>query len=81
MDPDDDPPPGDPGELDHHDGNQLANQARYNYDIGVNMDPEETGTETVDFDTYAATLTASSTGRCRRWQQNSGNDVKEYGPS
>ena len=51
MDPDNGPPPGDPGDLGQYDGNQLATQAR---------DCEETGLETVDFGIYTATLTASS---------------------
>ena len=58
------PPPGDPGDLDqfgHFDSNQLATQASYHHDNDGNMDCEETGLETVDFGTYASTLTASNT--------------------
>ena len=64
MEPDG-PPPGDPGDLGHQDGNQLATQARYSHDNDVNMEGDDTGNETkpetVDFGTYAATLTVSST--------------------
>ena len=63
MDLDDGPPPGDPGDLGHFghfDSNQLATQANYPHDNAGNMDCEETGLETVDFGTYAATLTAST---------------------
>ena len=54
-----------PGDLGHPDGNQLATQARYSHNNYVNMEGEgtedKTGLETVDFGTYAATLTASTT--------------------
>ena len=64
MDLDDGPPPGNPGDLSHFghfDSNQIATQANYPHDSDGNMDCEETGLETVDFGTYAATLTASNT--------------------
>ena len=76
MDPDDSPPPGDPGDLDHHDGNQLATQARYSHDNDVNMEGDDTGNETrletVDFGTYAATLTVNSND-----DANDGNNTLE----
>ena len=64
MDPNDGPPPGDPGDLSHYghfDSNQLATQANYPHDNAGNMDCEEIGLDTVDFGTYTATLTASNT--------------------
>ena len=63
MDLDDGPPPGAPGDPGHSgqfDGNKLATQAHYSHDNVGNMDCEETGPETVDFGTYAATLTANA---------------------
>ena len=61
MDLDNGSPHGDPGDLSQYDDNQLATQARYPHDNVANMVCEETGLETVNFDTYAATLTASTT--------------------
>ena len=64
MDFDDGPPPGNPGDLGHlgqFDSNRLATQANYPHDNAGNMDCEETGLETVDFGTYATTLTVSNT--------------------
>ena len=64
MGPNDGPPPGNPGDLGHTIDNQLATQASYPHDNDVNMEGEDaedkTGLETVDFNTYKGTLTAST---------------------
>ena len=64
IDPNNGPLPGDPGDLSHLDGNQLATQASHPHDNDVNMAGEdtdkETGLETADFNTYGDKLTATS---------------------
>ena len=63
MDLDDGPPPdnsGNPGLFGQVHSNKLATQAHYSHDNVRNMDCEETRPETVDFGTYAATLTSTS---------------------
>ena len=63
MDLDDGPLPGDPGDpglFGQVDSNKLATQAHYSHDNVGNMDCEETGPETVDFGTFAATSASTS---------------------
>ena len=74
------PPPGDPGDVSHFchfDSNQLATQVNYSHDNDGNIDCEEIGLETVDFGTYAATLTASNTDADANADADVGNKTLE----